>query len=99
MTTGSVSQLIHATRQPEGEGLLGTRPFPTARLNRLDPFLRPDRMGPATPGPGEAHGAPDHPHRGFETVTYILEGAVEHKDSQGNHGRIGAGDVQWMTAG
>ena len=79
--------------------MIVTRPFPTARLDHLDPFLLLDRMGPATHGPGEAKGAPDHPHRGFETVTYILDGAVEHRDSQGNHGRIGAGDVQWMTAG
>jgi redox-sensitive bicupin YhaK (pirin superfamily) len=99
MTTRSVSQLIHATRQLEGEGMIVTRPFPTARLDHLDPFLLLDRMGPATHGPGEAHGAPDHPHRGFETVTYILDGAVEHKDSVGNRGRIDAGDVQWMTAG
>jgi len=99
MTTRSVSQLIHATRQLEGEGMIVTRPFPTARLDHLDPFLLLDRMGPATHGPGEAHGEPDHPHRGFETVTYILDGAIEHKDSVGNHGRIDAGDVQWMTAG
>jgi len=99
MTTRSVSQLIHATRQLEGEGMIVTRPFPTARLDHLDPFLLLDRMVPATHGPGEAHGAPDHPHRGFETVTYILDGAIEHKDSVGNHGRIDAGDVQWMTAG
>jgi redox-sensitive bicupin YhaK (pirin superfamily) len=99
MTTRSVSQLVHATPQLEGEGMVVTRPFPTARLDHLDPFLLLDRMGPATHGPGEAKGAPDHPHRGFETVTYILEGAVEHGDSQGNRGRIGAGDVQWMTAG
>ncbi len=64
------------------------RPFPTARLDHLDPFLLLDRMGPVSHGPGEV-----------ETVTYILDGAVEHEDSQGNHGRIGAGDVQWMTAG
>ena len=99
MTTRSVTQLVHATPQLEGEGMIVTRPFPTARLDHLDPFLLLDRMGPATHGPGEAKGAPDHPHRGFETVTYILEGAVEHRDSQGNHGRIGPGDVQWMTAG
>jgi redox-sensitive bicupin YhaK (pirin superfamily) len=49
--------------------------------------------------PGEAKGAPDHPHRGFETVTYLLEGSFEHKDSQGNAGRLHPGDVQWMTAG
>ncbi len=76
-----------------------TRPFPTPRLDQVDPFLLLDRMGPVAHGPGEAKGAPDHPHRGFETVTYVLDGAIEHADSQGNHGRIGAGDVQWMTAG
>jgi redox-sensitive bicupin YhaK (pirin superfamily) len=99
MTTRTVQQLVHATSQLEGEGMLVTRPFPTARLDQLDPFLLLDRMGPVTHGPGEAKGAPDHPHRGFETVTYVLEGAMEHGDSQGNHGRIGPGDVQWMTAG
>jgi redox-sensitive bicupin YhaK (pirin superfamily) len=99
MTTRSVARLVHATPQLEGEGMIVTRPFPTARLDSVDPFLLLDRMGPVTHGPGEAKGAPDHPHRGFETVTYILDGAIEHKDSQGNHGRIGAGDVQWMTAG
>jgi redox-sensitive bicupin YhaK (pirin superfamily) len=99
MTTRSVKQLVRATPQLEGEGMIVTRPFPTPRLDHLDPFLLLDRMGPVTHGPGEAKGAPDHPHRGFETVTYLLDGAIEHEDSQGNHGRIGAGDVQWMTAG
>jgi len=99
MTTRSVAQLVHATPQLEGEGMIVTRPFPTARLDQLDPFLLLDRMGPVKHGPGEAKGAPDHPHRGFETVTYVLEGTIEHGDSQGNHGRIGPGDVQWMTAG
>jgi redox-sensitive bicupin YhaK (pirin superfamily) len=99
MTTRTVSHVVHATRQLEGEGMIVTRPFPTPRLDHLDPFLLLDRMGPITHGPGEAHGAPDHPHRGFETVTYVLDGAIEHKDSQGNRGRIDAGDVQWMTAG
>jgi redox-sensitive bicupin YhaK (pirin superfamily) len=56
-------------------------------------------MGPVTLGPGEAKGAPDHPHRGFETVTYLLAGRMEHKDSQGNREMLGPGDVQWMTAG
>jgi quercetin 2,3-dioxygenase len=79
--------------------MIVTRPFPTASLDQLDPFLLLDRMGPIEHGPGEAKGAPDHPHRGFETVTYVLEGAIEHGDSQGNRGRIGPGDVQWMTAG
>ncbi len=99
MTTRTVLQLVHATPQLEGEGMIVTRPFPTPRLDSVDPFLLLDRMGPAMHGPGEAKGAPDHPHRGFETVTYILEGAFEHRDSQGNHGRIGPGGVQWMTAG
>ena len=99
MTTRTIASIVHATPQLEGEGMIVTRPFPTARLDHLDPFLLLDRMGPVTHGPGEAKGAPDHPHRGFETVTYILEGAIEHEDSQGNRGRIGAGDVQWMTAG
>lgn len=99
MTTRTIADVVHATPQLEGEGMLVTRPFPTARLDHLDPFLLLDRMGPVTHGPGEAKGAPDHPHRGFETVTYILEGTIEHEDSQGNRGRIGAGDVQWMTAG
>jgi len=99
MTARSVAQLVHATPQLEGEGMVVTRPFPTARLDHIDPFLLLDRMGPVTSAPGDAKGAPDHPHRGFETVTYILDGAFEHKDSQGNHGRIEAGDVQWMTAG
>jgi redox-sensitive bicupin YhaK (pirin superfamily) len=99
MTNRSVAQLVHAMPQLEGEGMIVTRPFPTARLDHLDPFLLLDRMGPVAHAPGEAKGAPDHPHRGFETVTYILEGAIEHEDSQGNRGRIGPGDVQWMTAG
>ena len=75
MTMRSITQLVHATPQLEGEGMIVTRPFPTARLDHIDPFLLLDRMGPVTHGPGEAKGAPDHPHRGFETVTYMLEGA------------------------
>jgi redox-sensitive bicupin YhaK (pirin superfamily) len=83
----------------EGEGFLVHRPFPTAVLADFDPFLLLDEMGPKDLAPGEAKGAPDHPHRGFETVTYMLEGRMEHKDSQGNAGRLTPGDVQWMTAG
>src|SRR5206468_5137127 len=99
MTTRSITQLVHAAPQLEGEGMIVTRPFPTARLDHLDPFLLLDRMGPVTHGPGEAKGAPDHPHRGFETVTYMLSGSFRHKDSQGHEGKLAAGDVQWMTAG
>ena len=95
----SVSQVIDAVRTVEGEGFVVNRPFPTRSLDHFDPFLLLDQMGPADLGPGEAKGAPDHPHRGFETVTYMLEGRMEHKDSAGNAGAIGPGDVQWMTAG
>jgi redox-sensitive bicupin YhaK (pirin superfamily) len=56
-------------------------------------------MGPADYGPGEAKGAPDHPSRGFETVTYMLEGKFQHRDSHGHTGKLNSGDVQWMTAG
>jgi hypothetical protein len=65
----------------------------------FDPFLLLDEMGPVDYAPGAAKGAPDHPHRGFETVTYMLEGRFGHKDSVGHSGTLGPGDVQWMTAG
>ncbi len=95
----SVEHVITAHKQLEGGGFTVRRPLPSAGLDHLDPFLLLDELGPVDYAPGEAIGAPDHPHRGFETVTYILEGAVEHEDSAGHRGRIGAGDVQWMTAG
>jgi quercetin 2,3-dioxygenase len=94
-----VAQVVPTTRTVEGGGFVVRRPFPTARLDMVDPFLLLDHMGPSEYGPGEAVGAPDHPHRGFETVTYMLEGAFEHKDSTGGGGYLGPGDVQWMTAG
>ncbi len=94
-----VDRVITAHRQREGGGFIVRRPFPTRGLDFVDPFLLLDEMGPVEYGPGEAVGAPDHPHRGFETVTYVLDGAVEHEDSAGHRGSIGAGDVQWMTAG
>ena len=65
----------------------------------LSPFLLIDEMGPVDYGPGEALGAPWHPHRGFETVTYLLDGRMRHEDSAGNCGELNPGDVQWMTAG
>jgi quercetin 2,3-dioxygenase len=95
----SVAQIINASRTFEGEGFPVRRPFPTRALMDFDPFLLLDEMGPADHKPGEAKGAPDHPHRGFETVTYMLEGGMVHKDSAGNSGKIGPVDVQWMTAG
>ena len=88
---------VHAME--EGAGFLVHRPFPVPGLSHIDPFLLLDEMGPQTYRPGEAKGAPDHPHRGFETVTYMLEGEFEHEDSTGNRGDLKSGDVQWMTAG
>lgn len=94
-----VARLITAHKQEEGAGFIVRRPFPSAGMPQFDPFLLLDEMGPIEYGPGEAKGAPDHPHRGFETVSYILDGELEHEDSAGHHGVLGAGDVQWMTAG
>lgn len=75
------------------------RPFPVQGLSYVDPFLLIDEMGPVEYAPGKAVGAPDHPHRGFETVTYVIDGEMEHEDSHGHRGAIRGGDVQWMTAG
>ncbi|MEQ1505899.1 MAG: pirin family protein [Myxococcota bacterium] len=94
-----VDGVVTAHQQTEGGGFVVRRPFPTRGLDHLDPLLMLDEMGPVTYGPGEAIGAPDHPHRGFETVTYLLEGELEHADSAGHAGSLSAGDVQWMTAG
>jgi len=94
-----VERVVDAIRTREGAGFAVRRPFPTEALDHVDPFLLLDEMGPADLAPGEAKGAPDHPHRGFETVTYMLAGRMEHHDSQGHAGRLGPGDVQWMTAG
>jgi redox-sensitive bicupin YhaK (pirin superfamily) len=98
-TTRSVRRLVQAHRQLEGAGFVVRRPVPTVGLEQVDPFLMLDEMGPIAFGPNEALGAPDHPHRGFETVTYVLEGEAQHEDSAGHRGTIGPGDVQWMTAG
>jgi quercetin 2,3-dioxygenase len=95
----SNSRVANSVQTTEGEGFVVNRAFPTNLLSDLDPFLLLDEIGPKDLAPREAKGAPDHPHRGFETVTYILEGQFEHKDSRGNIGKIGPGDVQWMTAG
>jgi len=99
MKTRSVKDVVTSIHAREGAGFKIRRPFPTKTLSFVDPFLLLDHMEPVDLGPGEAKGAPDHPHRGFETVTYMLEGNFEHRDSAGNRGIIGPGDVQWMTAG
>jgi redox-sensitive bicupin YhaK (pirin superfamily) len=100
-TTGvrEIEKLVTAHKQREGGGFIVRRPFPGLGMMAVDPFLLLDEMGPIDYAPGEAVGAPDHPHRGFETVTYVLEGEMEHEDSAGHRGSLRAGDVQWMTAG
>jgi hypothetical protein len=95
----SVTRVVNSIETLEGEGFLVHRPFPTFALSEFDPFLLLDEMGPKDLAAGEAKGAPDHPHRGFETVTYLLSGHMEHRDSQGHAGQLNPGDVQWMTAG
>src|SRR5712692_11620898 len=95
----TVAGIVNSIETLEGGGFLVRRPFPKAPFSDFDPFLLLDEMGPMEVAPGEAKGAPDHPHRGFETVTYLLSGDMEHKDSRGHAGRLRAGDVQWMTAG
>jgi quercetin 2,3-dioxygenase len=94
-----VARIIDAISMTEGGGFPVRRPFPTPGFSHFDPFLLVDHLGPIDWPPGDAIGAPDHPHRGFETVTYVLQGENEHRDSFGNTDILGPGDVQWMTAG
>lgn len=88
-----------ARTQLEGEGFKVRRPFPGLEVGIADPFLLLDHIGAVEYAPGEAKGAPWHPHRGFETVTYMIDGALEHHDSTGGGGYIADGATQWMTAG
>jgi redox-sensitive bicupin YhaK (pirin superfamily) len=95
----SVTRVLDSVQTLEGAGFLVHRAFPSENIEDFDPFLLLDEFGPINLAPGEAKGAPDHPHKGFETVTYMLDGQFEHKDSHGNRGKLAPGDVQWMTAG
>ena len=83
----------------EGDGIPVTRAFPVPGMRELDPFLLFDHFGPIHYEPGGATGVPAHPHCGFEAITYLLGGEVEHKDSWGGKATIEAGDIQWMTTG
>ncbi|MFC2153661.1 pirin family protein [Actinomycetota bacterium] len=83
----------------EGEGFMVRRAFAGVDLADLDPFVHLDQMGEVEYGPGEPLGTPWHPHRGFETVTYMIDGQMQHQDSHGGGGLISDGDTQWMTAG
>ncbi|CAN0858104.1 Pirin-like protein [Linum grandiflorum] len=89
-----VTKKLLAKLQREGDGAAVRRSIGRSELRSLDPFLLLDEFSVSAPG-----GFPDHPHRGFETVTYMLEGSFTHQDFAGHRGTIHAGDVQWMTAG
>ena len=91
----TVEQTVPSRAATDGAGVRIRR---IAGVAQLDPFLMLDEFGSDDPDDYIA-GFPEHPHRGFETVTYMLEGYMEHRDSAGNHGRLGPGSVQWMTAG
>jgi redox-sensitive bicupin YhaK (pirin superfamily) len=94
-----VLQISTAPQGYEGEGFPVRRAFAGIDQRHLDPFLMMDQMGEIDYAPGEPKGTPWHPHRGFETVTYIIDGVFDHQDSHGGGGTITNGDTQWMTAG
>ncbi|HUC37548.1 MAG TPA: pirin family protein [Acidimicrobiales bacterium] len=100
---GALSRpVVSVTTAPagfEGEGFPVRRAFAGVALERLDPFVHMDQMGEVEYGPGEPKGTSWHPHRGFETVTYMIDGIMQHQDSAGGGGVITDGDTQWMTAG
>jgi quercetin 2,3-dioxygenase len=98
-TTRRVRSVTTAPGGFEGEGFPVRRAFAGVDLTELDPFIHMDQMGEVEYAPGEPKGTPWHPHRGFETVTYIMDGIFEHQDSNGGGGVITNGDTQWMTAG
>src|SRR4051795_3155015 len=98
-TERAVKSVTSAPSGYEGEGFPVRRAFAGVDLRDLDPFIHMDQMGEVEYAPGEPKGTSWHPHRGFETVTYIIDGTFEHADSHGGGGTISNGDTQWMTAG
>lgn len=99
MKNRTISHIIEPQLVIEGAGVLLRRSFGPHVSNKFDPFLLFDHFAFNNPLEGPIRGFPTHPHRGIETVTYMLEGTVRHRDSLGNMGVIGEGDVQWMTSG
>src|SRR5207302_11166439 len=97
-TSRKISEIIEPQAVVEGAGVRLKRSIGTHTLDYLDPFLLLDHFASKNPADYQA-GFPLHPHRGIETVTYLLVGTVRHKDTLGNSGEIGPGDLQWMTAG
>ena len=98
-TERPVKSVTTAPRGLEGEGFPVRRAFAGVHLEDLDPFVHMDQMGEVEYAPGEPKGTPWHPHRGFETVTYMIDGTFQHQDSHGGGGLITDGATQWMTAG
>ena len=101
-STAADRSVVSVTTAPsgfEGEGFPVRRAFAGVDLAALDPFVHMDQMGEVDYAPGEPKGTPWHPHRGFETVTYMIDGIFRHQDSNGGGGLITDGDTQWMTAG
>ncbi|HZY99658.1 MAG TPA: pirin family protein [Candidatus Baltobacteraceae bacterium] len=99
-TARPILRVVTAHHQTEGAGFEIWRPFPgELSMEEADPFLLLDQGGPKNYGPNETVGAPWHPHRGFETVTYVMDGEISHHDTNGGGGVIREGDTQWMTAG
>ena len=99
MKNRTISHIIEPQLVIEGAGVLLRRSIAPRASNEYDPFLLFDHFAFNNPLEGPIRGFPTHPHRGIETVTYMLEGSVNHRDSLGNAGKIGSGDVQWMTSG
>jgi redox-sensitive bicupin YhaK (pirin superfamily) len=102
LPTAEDRSVVSVTSAPsgfEGEGFPVRRAFAGVSMRALDPFIHMDQMGEVEYAPGEPKGTPWHPHRGFETVTYIIDGIMDHQDSNGGGGTITDGDTQWMTAG
>ncbi|MEO3786919.1 pirin family protein [Actinocorallia sp. B10E7] len=98
-TPRPVIGVTNAPKGFEGEGFPVYRAFAGVHPRHLDPFIMMDQMGEVDYQPGEPKGTPWHPHRGFETVTYLIDGEFHHRDTAGGGGEIGPGDTQWMTAG
>lgn len=94
-----VERIVEAPSGLEGEGFPVRRALSQLSLEKTDPFIMMDQMGEVEYEVGEAKGTPWHPHRGFETVTYLIDGVFKHRDSHGGGGIISNGDTQWMTAG
>src|SRR5271156_158550 len=95
----AVKSITDAPSGLEGEGFPVRRAFAGVSVSDLDPFIHMDQMGEVEYAPGEPKGTPWHPHRGFETVTYMIDGTFQHQDSIGGGGLIADGSTQWMTAG